>query len=152
VPLLDAAIHAGTKLPAEPADQKPKFPDRFQDSGLDRSRNPYFRPHYRRRFAFPYDRSDDGGFTPLFGRSSVSPASPRIISFEGAVRGTFQRGVFTTEDILLKLNCLFPVPTHAGKREARMLQTSQDQLAEPNKYNNHKSMTSTAFRTHLTFE
>jgi len=33
-----------------------------------------------------------------------------------------------------------------------MLQTSQDQLAEPNKYNNHKSMTSTVFRTHLTFE
>jgi hypothetical protein len=57
---------------------------------------PMLPAHIRREFTFPFDRSDDGGSKPSFGRISVSPASLRIISLDGSgFAERFSEGVFS---------------------------------------------------------
>ena len=50
---------------------------------------PYFRRQTMPEIVFPYDRSDDGGFKPYTKEKLRFASLLRIISFEGAVRGTF---------------------------------------------------------------
>ncbi|PYV72441.1 MAG: hypothetical protein DMG97_13525 [Acidobacteria bacterium] len=61
----------------------------------------------------PYDRSDDGGSKPCSGGAPFRQHRSAYSPLPGGVRGTFQRGVFTSEDMVQKLNCRFQCPPRA---------------------------------------
>src|SRR5581483_6999041 len=84
-------------------------------------------------------------------RRSVSPASLRIISPAGVVRGTFQRGVFVIPKTFSKAYCALLCPFRA-QRPTDTIQASQFELAELLKYINHESRSSTSQFVHLTIQ